>query len=145
MKYTIEYLKNNKVAVHCETKEESDFLLGYFHKHNIIWGSGDDLLDWEEWNKLSTCYELLSMNGDLQISTKAYWLGRGYSIITLAEFNGDIAATPATYTLEEVTEIARKVWEQAQISQMKPFTTDLIGVTAYETFEDYLKENPIKK
>lgn len=50
--------KNNKIAVHCKTKEEAKFFCKQMHEHGMEWKDGDSYLDISCWYgyRDKTCY-----------------------------------------------------------------------------------------
>lgn len=114
MKYTKEYLTDNKVAISLRTQKECDKAMALFEKWGIVWGNGKKPTKWNCWkdHEEETCVDLYGYSGEFSYCDKAWYEGEGYEVITAEEFLAN-----KELTLEESTEELRKLNEREHINK----------------------------
>ena len=88
----LEMFKNERVVVHCDTKEKAKKFLKLLHNNGFKWQGGDNLLyfyNWDEY-KEETCYCKSEYNGTrVKYSFKRWYAEHGYKVIEFEDFMGD--------------------------------------------------------
>lgn len=80
--YTLEQMKEKKIAINARTKEEDERIRKWAHEQGLKWGSGDSYKDRSEWGRTSFCHNLTrGTRGRLE-----FYEDEGYTIITVPEF-----------------------------------------------------------
>lgn len=89
MKYTKEYLTNNKVAISCPTVEDWKAVVGELLKETT-WMDGDIKISESTWEvyKDKSCVNLY-YNGKISYEYTNYYQSKSYTIITAKEFLDD--------------------------------------------------------
>lgn len=75
--------RNNKIAVHCKTKEEAIDFCKQMHKHGMKWQTGKSYINNDEWYyyKEKTCY---SNKGEF--TSKVLYEDCGYKILEWSDY-----------------------------------------------------------
>ncbi|NCI19687.1 hypothetical protein EJM73_08620 [Clostridium botulinum] len=103
---------NDKAVINCETKGDENILFRYLYKKGIQWDDKRDIYrntyySYEAY-KTNTCFHIIN-NYDVMISSKNYYIGEGYKIITVKElFNLIPSKQLSDYTNEELLEELNK-------------------------------------
>lgn len=125
-KYTIDYCKNNKVAIHLQNECEAAAVIKLLNDNKVYWQyfpSGNTRF---HHYKEKTCYSLID---GLMIADVEHYQGDGFEIITAHQFIQD--NTPRLYTEDEVLEHAKKAFEAGADYE-------------YSSFDDYKKTLNLK-
>lgn len=115
MKFDLEYFKNNKVAINCETRDEAKELFKILKLYGIKW-YGNKKLDinntyWDDY-KQYVCYSVDEVN-ELSYARHKYYNINDYEIIKFKdiEFEGEdkIHMKKKLITLEELREKTKEI------------------------------------
>ena len=78
----LKYLRNNPIAIHCETQEEFDAMLKFFEKKKMTWEDGSIPTAREYYWVHSGARTCIQLDGKvLNYSPKDYYLKRGYTVL----------------------------------------------------------------
>lgn len=75
--------KDNKIAVHCKTKEEAEDFCRKMHEHGMRWCDDGSFLKTTEYaiHEEKTCY-----SGSGTIGSFAHFIGKGYEILEWSDY-----------------------------------------------------------
>ena len=78
-----EFLSNDKIAVHCKTKEEAIDFCRQMHEHGMTWRNGQSYLKDTNWKiyKEETVYE-----GDGSFANFGYYKNNNYTILEWSDY-----------------------------------------------------------
>ena len=132
MKYTIDYLKNNMIAIRLLKREHLTNILNLGLPANLNAYTNT----WDAHKENS----VLSVNkqGEFIVGELEYYKSHGYGIIGVNEF---IESIEPTFTLTEVTEKVKAAFEAGR----KNISYFIQTPDAYHDATDYLSKNPIIK
>lgn len=133
-KYTIDYCKNNKVAIHVSSECEAISVINILNANKVYWDYfASDNTRFHHY-KEQTCYSLIEglMLGDVE-----HYKNDGFEIITAAQFLAD-NNTPKLYTEAEVLQREEAAFNASRETDEYGLT-DTNGNTKlkYENFNHY--------
>ena len=80
------YIRNNYVAIHCETQKEFDDMLKFFEKQKATWADGSLPTACEYYWGRAGADTCLRLDGHiLTHSPKDYYLKKGYTVLKFIE------------------------------------------------------------
>lgn len=144
---SLQYIKENRVAIHCDTEEKADEFLSKLDKEGVTWCSGESVIGFSKYDTYgeATCYDLYyEDNNTLRYYNINYYSRNAYNIYKYAKDVEETDTTVSVWELEEGKEY-REITEHTEVTKFRVYEGELeysIGSSEWrkETHESSLQQ-----